>query len=321
MGCTSSGEISRYGYNQNSLIGLSIASEDFISVSEPIERLAEFSFTQGQSLCESLLNSIREKGKNPTPDNCFAFTLFDGVSVKEEYVCASLYESLKGIPFIGGSASDGDNFGETYVYHNGVFRKDIALITLIHTSYPFSLFLANNLIVTDEEFIVTEADVEKRWVTEINGLPAVQEYSRLVNLPDAEELSADTFAANPVALEVEEMHYTRAPLIKIDENTLQFACAIEEGIIYQMAKTGDLLGNLADVMSDVQQQIGSPELVLGCDCLFRTKEIEQLGIRGEVENIVKENNIFGFVTYGEQFGGLHNNQTLVGVAIGEKRPV
>ena len=36
-----------------------------------------------------------------------------------------------------------------------------------------------------------------------------------------------------------------------------------------------------------------------------------------VEALVRENHVIGFSSYGEQYGGVHVNQTLTGVAIGQ----
>jgi hypothetical protein len=36
-----------------------------------------------------------------------------------------------------------------------------------------------------------------------------------------------------------------------------------------------------------------------------------------VEDILRDNNVVGFNSYGEQFGGIHINQTFTGIAIGD----
>ena len=61
-----------------------------------------------------------------------------------------------------------------------------------------------------------------------------------------------------------------------------------------------------------------PQLVLGCDCVLRSLEMDQKGLREEIGRIFQENNVVGFATYGEQFNAMHVNQTFTGVAIGGK---
>ena len=41
------------------------------------------------------------------------------------------------------------------------------------------------------------------------------------------------------------------------------------------------------------------------------------GLLDRVETVFLENNVVGFNSYGEQYGGVHVNQTLAGIAIGE----
>jgi hypothetical protein len=45
-------------------------------------------------------------------------------------------------------------------------------------------------------------------------------------------------------------------------------------------------------------------------------EIVQSSLTDRVGHVFLQNNTVGFNTYGEQFHGVHINQTLVGIAIG-----
>ena len=42
----------------------------------------------------------------------------------------------------------------------------------------------------------------------------------------------------------------------------------------------------------------------------------QSGLNERVSELMIENNVVGFATYGEQFNGMHVNQTFTGVALG-----
>ena len=56
--------------------------------------------------------------------------------------------------------------------------------------------------------------------------------------------------------------------------------------------------------------------MLGCDCILRKLEISQSPLKDRISDLKERNNLTGFATYGEQFNGVHVNQTLVGIAIG-----
>ena len=77
-----------------------------------------------------------------------------------------------------------------------------------------------------------------------------------------------------------------------------------------------MLENLEKTFKQIRDEIGPPQLVIGCDCILRKLEITQKAQKDSVGEFLLRNNTVGFNTYGEQYRGLHINQTLVGIAIG-----
>lgn len=69
-------------------------------------------------------------------------------------------------------------------------------------------------------------------------------------------------------------------------------------------------------MAQLCEELGPPQLVLACDCILRNLEITQKDSKTAVEAVFKRHRAVGFSTYGEQYGGVHMNQTLTGIAIG-----
>ena len=167
--------------------------------------------------------------------------------------------------------------------------------------------------------VVTDADAERRLVKEINGLPAAQEYARVLGL-DAGGLDPMRFATSPVVVLIDGTTYVRSIQKANPDGSLTFFCAIENGVVLRSAKGVDLLKNLEEAFSKIRAEIGPPQLVLGCDCVLRKLEILQSPQKDRVVEVFQKNNTIGFNTYGEQFNGVHINQTLVGIAIGTGRP-
>ena len=60
--------------------------------------------------------------------------------------------------------------------------------------------------------------------------------------------------------------------------------------------------------------LGRTALILGFDCVLRRIALEQAGLGEAVGRIYRDHRVAGFNTYGEQHGGLHVNQTFVGLA-------
>lgn len=315
VGCTTAGEITSEGYFDGSITGVSLGSDDFTVATGRIEQLNGFEIGDGDGVVQSLKDGFARSGISPTSNNTFGFLLIDGLSMQEESVVSSLFASLGDIQLAGGSAGDGERFGETFVYHEGEFHEDSAVFSLIHTNRPFLVFKTEHFVGTEEKMVVTEADPGRRIVTEINGEPAGREYARRVGL-DVEKLTPMIFATYPVVVKVGGVYYVRSIQKVNKDESLTFFCAIDEGIVLTVARGVDMIENLRQAFRGVETEIGKPSLVLGCDCILRNLELDKKTIKEEAGRLMCENNVIGFSTYGEQFNAMHVNQTFTGIAIG-----
>lgn len=190
------------------------------------------------------------------------------------------------------------------------------MLLLVHTSLPFKIFKAQHFVPTAERLVVTLADAERRIVYEINGLPAAPEYARLIGV-SVEALNPAHFAAAPVVVAIDGTFYVRAIRSANQDQSLTFYCAIEEGLVLRVARGVDPIESLQQAFADVRAEIGQPQVVVACDCILRKLELIQRGLAAQAEQILIDNNVIGFNTYGEQFRGVHVNQTFAAVAIGE----
>lgn len=315
VGCTTAGEIGPAGCRDSSIAGVSFAGDVCTAVAGRLDDLQSFEIPDGQAFAHDLL--IKLEDRTPAFDlrNSFAFLLIDGMSVREELVAHSVQEALGGIPVIGGSAGDGLAFERTHVYANGSFHSDSAVLVIAATPLPIREFKTQHFVPTDERMVVTEADPARRIVKEINGLPAAEEYARILGVP-VKELGPMHFAASPTVVLIDGGTYVRS-IQKVDpDGSLTFYCAIERGVVLRMARGVDLVANLETAFAQVREQIGPPRVVLTCDCILRKLEIVQTDLVEAVAAVLRRNNAVGFNTYGEQFCGVHINQTLTGIAIG-----
>lgn len=315
VGCTTAGEIGPAGYRQHSLSGASFPADCSVVVSGLLDRLSQFDIGRGDDFAQALLQRLESKAPDANPDNSFALLLIDGMSVREEPVAHALQHALGKITLFGGSAGDDLKFVRTYVYSDGRFHSDSAALILINTSLPFKIFKTQHFVATDERLVVTAADPARRIVKEINGRPAAEEYARLVGV-DVHDLNPMRFATSPVVVMIDGTDYVRSIQKANPDGTLTFFCAIEEGLVLRVAHGVDLVNNLEQTFDKIRAEIGVPQLVLGCDCILRNLEVSQNGLKDRVGEIFRRNNTIGFSSYGEQFHGVHVNQTLTGIAIG-----
>jgi hypothetical protein len=150
-------------------------------------------------------------------------------------------------------------------------------------------------------------------VLELNAEPAAEEYARLVGVP-LDGLRAEHFALNALAVRIRDQFYVRSIQRVNADLSLTFYCAVDTGIVLTAMTPGELLPNLRLRFEQLRQRLGEPVLILGCDCFLRRMEAELRGEDQRMSDFLAANRVIGFNTYGEQFNGMHINQTFTGVA-------
>lgn len=312
IGCTTAGEIGGKGYQDNGVIGLGFPSSDFAIRSHRIDRVSQYSITDGAGIVSTLLAS-GDSGEAAAWSHSFALLLTDGCSRQEDALVSSVAPSLGTIPLIGGSAGDGLSFRETFILHDGAFHEDAALLSLVRTRCELNAFRVDHFSPTARKMVVTSADPEERLVHEINAEPAAREYARMVG-KDPEQLSPFIFAENPVVVRVGGEHHVRS-IQKVEENgDLRFYCAIDEGLVLTVAEAEDIVEHIDSALF-AQSERMEPDLILGFDCVLRRLEVERKQLGRRMSDVLQAHRVYGFSTYGEQFGSKHVNQTFTGLAI------
>ena len=318
FGCTTAGELSPDGWGDNSVVALGFFAQDFTVVARPFLDLANFRVEDGRRLSAELRQELARLIPEAEGQHSFGLLLIDGLCQREEAVMSAIYASLDNIPVVGGSAGDGLRFEKTWVFYDGQAHTDAAILILLKTSLPFRLFKCDNFEPTSIKMVVTEADIERRVVKEINAEPAAEEYSRAVGIMDA-KLDAFSFASHPVLVRVGGAYYARSIQRMNPDGSLSFFCAIDEGMVLTAARAHNPIGATLDLFSKTQAEIGDVSLYLGFECVLRRLDAEQHQFARDMSELYRANRVVGFHTYGEQYRSMHVNQTLTGVAIG-KRP-
>ncbi|MBL7479594.1 nitric oxide-sensing protein NosP [Legionella bononiensis] len=318
IGCTTAGEIGPGGYSEYTLSGVSFSSNGFKVATGYINDLQNLNNEKSQEFVNTLLQQLEVKAPDTTPRNSFAFLMIDGMSLQEEPTARMFQNALGEVTLFGGSAGDDLNFKQTWVFSDHAFHADSAVLTLINTTYPFKIFKAQHFVGCKEKLVVTQADPLQRIVYEINGYPAAEEYARHVGT-QVTELDPMQFSATPVVIRINGVDYVRSIQKVNPDGSLTFYCAIDNGLVFMAAHGVDLVNNVKQTFKEIQSDIGKPQLILACDCVLRNLEMQSKGLKKEIEQLFKNNNVVGFSTYGEQFRGVHINQTLTGLAIGESR--
>lgn len=315
VGCTTAGEITPDGYREGTITGASFSADQFHVVTKLIPGLDNFAIGDVRAGAEAALESLREKvGPGFDPNRTFAMLLTDGLTRQEEAVVSTVDSVLGAVPMFGGSAGDGLDFKETYVFSEGRFVQDAAVLTLIQTDCRFEVFKFDHFEPTDRKMVVTEADPDRRIVTEINAEPAAVEYARQVGL-DETQLSPMIFASHPVVVRVGGAYHVRSIQKVENDGSLRFYCAIDEGLVLTAADCRDMVKHLEKTLAELTRRVGQSQVIVGFDCILRRLEAEQNQQTIAVSEILSKYNVVGFNTYGEQYRSMHVNQTFTGVII------
>ncbi len=311
-GCTTAGEIGPAGYDNGSIVALGFSAAHFSINARLLTGLPGYSLDKGPEIAADLL-APEGAGEAALWPHSFVLLLCDGLSRQEDAIVASLAPALGKIPLVGGSAGDALDFGETYVLFDGAFHQDAAIVAQVRTRCPVHAFRVDNFVPTTRRMVVTGAKPSERLVTEINAEPAAREYARIVG-KDPDQLSPFIFAENPVVVRIGDEHFCRS-IQKVEDNgDLRFYSAIDEGLVLTVANTQEIVGHLDEALTGFRQQT-EPEVILGFDCVLRRLDVESTQKSISMSRVLAKHGVFGFNTYGEQYCGMHVNQTLTGAVI------
>lgn len=314
FGCTTAGQITPRGYEDESLLVLAFPRAHFRCATLLVEPLKPLSIKQIAADVRRLSTQFLKTAHW----NRLALTFTDGLSKQEDMLVAALAAGLGEMPVFGGSAGNGLKFRETSVLHMGRFHTNAALVLLLETDLEFAGLGFDHFLPTAHQMVVTDAVPEERLVLEINGAPAAQEYARLVGV-DVADLSPQVFAENPVLVRNNALYHVRAIQEVQANGALSFFSAIDVGLLLTLGRGQEILRTLDEEL-DVRSPDGkAPDFILGFDCFLRKLEIDQKQFTGPASDILRARNVLGFNTYGEQHCGVHVNQTFVGVAFFEPR--
>jgi hypothetical protein len=251
-------------------------------------------------------------------DRVFGLLLVDGLSNAEETLVAAVHWACGDMQLVGGSAGDGLNFRQTSLIHDGRALKRAAILMMVESAHPFRIFKTSNFEPTPIKLVVTAADAESRTVHELNAEPAAREYAAAIGLmPD--ELGPFSFASYPLVVKVGGDYYCRSIRNMNPDGSLSFFCAIDEGLVFTVARPKDMLSSTERTLRDIDGALGGIDIAVGFDCVLRRLDAENRQVRRQMEDLYRGFRVAGFHTYGEQHNAMHLNQTLTGIAFGVRR--
>ena len=312
--------IGAQGIADRGVTGFHLPAGRFESADTVLEDVAGMGLPQLRERVRDLTLEIA-RGPGASLAHRFALLLVDAESRCEERLAAVLGMELNGVPLIGGTVGDlyfnplGHPPGSTRLLHRGAAKPGAAILCLLASASPVVAYCHNHYIHSDKKFVITDADPARRLVREIDGRPALEVYTAACGFRKATRESRD-FAPFPLMIRIGGHYYPRGMQRIYPDGTLEFACALEPGLIVALGKPGDMIARLGELFATLRAQIGVPELIIGVDCAARTAYMEHEGLTLGMEALMRPNAVTGFASLGEQFNTVHANNsfTCLGVA-------
>jgi hypothetical protein len=317
-GCSTAGEITPLGMMQGGVLLLAFPHDGFRIHADVINNIDQFGVERATETARRLTSQVSSTSARPLKDSVFALMLVDGLSNAEEAIVAAIHWAIGDIQLIGGSAGDDLVFQRTSLIHNGLILQRSAILLMIESDFPFRVFKTQNFEPTPIKLVVTAADSENRIVYELNAEPAALEYASAIGLMP-EDLGPFSFASYPLVVKVGRDYYCRSIRNMNPDHSLSFFCAIDEGLVFTVARPQDILHSTEDMLEHLNSMLGGIDLVIGFDCILRRLDAETRQVRHQLDQLYRKYSVAGFHTYGEQYNAMHLNQTLTGIAFGQRR--
>ncbi|MBH1999475.1 MAG: FIST C-terminal domain-containing protein [Sphingomonadaceae bacterium] len=316
FGCTSSGELTEAGYDEDSLSVIGFPADAFHLATHCFDHIDAFDPVAAREAVRALAAAADRDSRHLGEQvNHVALFLVDGLSHSEELLTMTIQDALGDIPLIGGSSGDGLVFRETAIFHGGCFHRRAAVIAILSTARPLHVFKAQHYRPGAAKMVVTGAISQDRIVTEINAEPAAQEYLRLAGHA-GEELGLAFYAAHPPMVRAGGDYHVRSIQSANPDGSLTFYCAIDEGIVLTVGEPIDRVAGMETMFAEIAAKVGTVDRIIAFDCVLNRIDAEQRQISRAVSELYGRHHVIGFNTYGEQYHALHVNQTFSGLAIG-----
>jgi hypothetical protein len=321
VGASTGRAIGATGFRAGGVAGFHLPAGRFAAADIVMENVAKIGIPELRASVHQLRLELA-RGPGGALPHRFALLLVDAEARSEERLAAVLGMELNGVPLIGGSAGDdmyfnpfGPPSASAPLLHTTPVRHGAAILCLIASGSPVMARCHNHYLHSDKKFVITDAEPARRLVREIDGRSALEVYAAACGLRKSTRTILD-FSPYPLMIRIGGHYYPRGLQRIHPDGALEFACALEPGLVVALGKPGDMITSLDELFGTMRAQIGVPELVIAVECAARTAYMEREGLTRGIEGLLKANTVIGFASLGEQFNTIHANNsfTCLGVA-------
>jgi hypothetical protein len=232
------------------------------------------------------------------PEKYVGIIITDGIQGSPEGIISRINE-ITDVPFIGGSAGDNWKMEHTYIYANGKYYENAALIILLEPKNGFKILKTQSFEPVGEVFTITDADDAKRCVKTINNMPAALFYAKQIGVPiEKLQEKLPNYSIGQIIYDEAYLHDT----MKFDDKyNLYLYSAIPKGAEIQILKITDILKDLQNLIEKEIKPLKEISAIINFNCGSRDLKIKQEKQEEGFEKLFVNLPIIGFATYGEFF--------------------
>ncbi len=319
VGTTTSGEITFSGFKSNTVVlnALSDPQTSFSAVL--VDEANKFPIISKNKIISAAKNIGLNLSQTSIHNDAFAISLICGLKNIEEGFLSMFYSLVNDKEFLvcGGTAGDDLKFKATYVSANGECSDSGAVLLFVKTSRPFQIYKENIFQKSGNSVRLTDVQHETHVVTTIDDMNPRKRYAQILGIP--ESAANDAILDHPFGRTFGDNVFI-ASLVSFDANGIltTYARVIQDSV-QEILNPMDPLAITEETCQKITQVIPHPKCVILFNCILRTIGFGNKNLQEPVNAIWKK--YFpvysGFSTYGEQFGHINSNQTLVALVMGE----
>lgn len=257
VGCTSSGGIivpDGYITSENGFVGVMALSDSAMSVGVAGSALDKDARETGRKIAQE---AMKKAGKTCAPSYFYM-----AASPKEEEDYLKGIEDVIGrVPMFGGSAADNTVEGLWSLYADDVIFSDGCVVAFFYTDKPLSNVYTGAYRETKNVGVITKVN-GKRQLAEINGIPALEQYSKwtgkkLEDLKGGNLLVETILAPLGVKDRLGDLVAIRHPMAGNDDLSMNIGNNLAEStaVIQMEGSVDELITSTTDAMKAVKEKL------------------------------------------------------------------
>ena len=319
IGCTTSGEITPQGFANNTVVLNAIADSKSSFSAVLVDDANKFPIISKNKIIDAANKIGIRLASETIHKDSFAISLICGLKNIEEGFLSLFYSLVNDKEFLvcGGTAGDDLKFTATYVSANGECSDCGAVLLFVKTSCKFQIVKENIFKKSGKSVRLTDVQHETHVVKSIDNVNPRKRYADIIGIPESG--ANDAILDHPFGRAFGDNVFI-ASLVSFDTNGIltTYARVIQDSV-QEILEPMDPVAISEETCKKIKEVIQKPQCVILFNCILRTIGFNKNHQQEAVNAIWKKYypTYSGFSTYGEQFGHINSNQTLVTLVMGE----